>query len=272
MGLTGIRGAATRCIHKANASLDRRRWSQPPGGSRETRPQMGSFPTAVQVRGDRGSTTGCCVSCSPATYIAAAQAYEARPTRPYALGVRLPRSRPAVLLGSAVAALLIAVAGWMVTRGSASTSPGPLTTVTISATGIAPTSLETPVTIGDWFLANPSHGLAVVDRITLIRPDPGLRVLGLKLAHFDRHSVGAYDGYPRKGQQLYAVNELPIRPGERVEIVAGLQINKTGSYRAHGLMVDYHIGDKHYRLMVPEAVALCYPASKRHPCQAPLPA
>jgi hypothetical protein len=72
-----------------------------------------------------------------------------------------------------------------------------------------------------------------------------------------------------KGLRTYPVDKLPIPPGHTpIEIIIGFMIGKPGRYTSHSLTVDYHVGNSHYQVTVPEAVAVCYPVSKRHPCEA----
>lgn len=72
-----------------------------------------------------------------------------------------------------------------------------------------------------------------------------------------------------KGLRVYPVDKLPIPPGHNpIEIIVGFKIDKPGRYTSHSLTVNYHVGNAHYQLTVPEAVAVCYPVSKLHPCAA----
>jgi hypothetical protein len=181
-------------------------------------------------------------------------------------------SRLIVMIGLVALIVVIAAAIWMVTHGGASASRGPLTTGNPTADGIVPTTLETPVTIGDWSLTNSGDEPAVVDSITVDNPDPGLRVIGIKLARYGKVSPGAVDGYPVKGLRVYRVDKLPIPPGQDpIEIIVGFKIDKPGRYTSQGLTVVYHVGNSHYQTTVPEAVAVCYPVSSKQPCEAKLP-
>jgi hypothetical protein len=94
------------------------------------------------------------------------------------------------MIGPVTLAVIIAAAIWMVSRGGASASQGPLMTGAPTGDGIVPTTLDTPVTIGDWSLANGGDVPAVVDKIAVDNLDPGLRVIGISSLASRRHRPG----------------------------------------------------------------------------------
>ena len=172
--------------------------------------------------------------------------------------------------------LLAVLVGWVATRGQR-VSAGPLHGPVPSGTGITVPALNQGVTIGDWALRNSGSQPATIQKMTLIHPSRGLRVLGFSLAHFSKHSVGAGDTYPPTGLQLLSIH-TPIPPSDRlhsIELIGGFSIPHSGRFIAKGFRVTYTEDGHTYQMTVNEGVAFCYPLSA-YPnasggCESPLP-
>ncbi len=172
--------------------------------------------------------------------------------------------------------LLAVMVGRVATRRHPVTA-GPLHGPIPSGTGITVPALKHGVTIGDWVLRNSGSQPATIQKMTLIDPSPGLRVLGFSLAHFSKHSVGADDAYPPTGLHLLSIH-TPIRPSDSlhpIELIGGFSIPHSGRFIAKGVRVAYTEGGHAYQMTVNEGIAFCYPLSA-YPdasggCESPLP-
>jgi hypothetical protein len=180
--------------------------------------------------------------------------------------MRRPNYTRLPLITAAVVVFVAPIGGFLAVRGGASSTShaGPLIGPQPSSTSVFATALGTPVMVGDWYLANTGSKPAVVQRIALIDPTPGLRVVAINLAHFSKQSRGAESYYPQPGLRLYPVGGLRIPPGglpQAIEIVAGLAVTKPGHFNSSGLSVSYTVGDRHYTMTVLEGTGVCYPLS-----------
>jgi hypothetical protein len=113
-----------------------------------------------------------------------------------------------------------------------------------------------PISIGGFPLRNRGDVPVIVDRVTLIDPEPGLRVLGIYAVRTTE--VGAMRGYAPPATARYPVN-LGLGAGEHYELVVGLTADKSGLLHAsHGVRVEYHtVSGRKYATALGIEIAVC---------------
>lgn len=120
---------------------------------------------------------------------------------------------------------------------------------------------------------------AVLDGLSLVDPDPALRVVGVLAAQEpEGGGVQAYPGFPPSPRDVptgvAAFPDLepldgyvvPAQPGadldtaRMTQLVVGLEsTEEEGRITLQSFRVRYHVGDRRYELVVPYAVAICTP-------------
>jgi hypothetical protein len=164
-----------------------------------------------------------------------------RTSRPRAL-----RARP--VAWAAVAAAVVAAGLWII-RGDGEPSPGPLDSREVSSLGIGRWVGET-FGYGLPIVFNRGNEVAVLDRIELVDPPAGLRVLETQVAGTRRRgSLASTVGPPeREIGDLHPVRghrvpPIGTRDGDRgVELVFTLRADEPGRYAFTRIAVAYRVG------------------------------
>jgi hypothetical protein len=186
---------------------------------------------------------------------------------------RIPRRRALV---AAVALVAAAVAAALLVRGGA-LGNGPLGNKDVfSASGsvrfgkLAATGAPTAFNYGD--------ETAVLERIALVNPPPGIHVVQTRVAGPRRGATPAMTAWPdRDFRDLHPVDGYRLAPADTqagrdgVALLFVMNIKTPGRHAVPAVDVSYHIGDTRYRARIRNAFAVCsYTGPKRvvH-CRAP---
>jgi hypothetical protein len=197
--------------------------------------------------------------------------------------LRRPRTLAviAAAVAFAAAALFLAV---VLLGDDGEPSPGPLGTDEVQSSGFSH-EVGRDFTFGLPVAFNRGDEPAVLERISLIDPTPGLKVIATRVAGPDRRIFFfAAEPYwpPREITDLHPVRGFEVAPqdepdGDRgVELVFGARADQPGRYRTHGVRIDYRVGDTEHRAtlrnvfrvcVLPEGVPVDVPGGRR--CPAP---
>ncbi len=194
------------------------------------------------------------------------------PPRPARWGLRL-------VIVVAVAAIAAAI--WFAVTHPWGTQPGPL------GNGGLRESVANPRTTGHvWVFGQPvayndAAKPAVLQKIALVKPYPGIHVVGTYVSGPKRKmlSLDGWNDWPTKEyQDVHPVAGFRVAPrklpaGDRgVELIFVLRIDKPGRYEAPGVVVDYTVDGKHYRRYLGIGVAACVSKPrKKDGCHPPEP-
>ena len=125
---------------------------------------------------------------------------------------------------------------------------------------------------------NTGHETAVLERIELVNPPPGIDVVQTRIAGRGRGYIPAMTDWPdRNFRDLHPVNGYRLAPADTpagrygVALVFVMNIKTPGRHAVPAVDVAYHIGDTHYRSRIRNAFAVCsYTGPKRVvDCRAP---
>jgi hypothetical protein len=149
----------------------------------------------------------------------------------------------------------VAVLLWFVIDAVRVHSGGPLSDLVANGVGATIKPGE-PISIGGASLKNHGDMPVIVDRVTLLHPEPGLRVLGIYAVPMTE--IGAMQGYAPPSNARYPAN-FGIGVGEHYELVVGLTADRSGLFHApQGMRVEYHTVDgKKYATALGTEIALC---------------
>jgi hypothetical protein len=177
---------------------------------------------------------------------------------------------------AAVALVAAAVAVAMLVRTSAPQN-GPVGNQDIfSASGSV--QFGKPAATGAPTAFNSGDETAVLERIELVDPPPGIDVVQTHVAGRRRGAIPAMTAWPdRDFRDLHPVNGYRLAPADTqagrdgVALVFVMNIKTPGRHAVPAVDVTYHIGDTRYRSRIRNAFAVCsYTGPKRvvH-CRAP---
>jgi len=170
-----------------------------------------------------------------------------------------------VIIGVAVLAVL--AAGWVVTHRTPRAAAGPLGHPFQGGMECLSLSGYQVVTYGVEWVQNPGTAMAVIDRMTLGKPQ-GLRLVAAWLVPTSGLLYGAQYGYPPSKMPLpgwqWASREpadgatVPHTAGnDRMNLVLVLGLNPgVKSGQAAGIDISYHIGSSHYQLTTAKRLVL----------------
>jgi hypothetical protein len=196
--------------------------------------------------------------------------------------LRRPRTLAAIAAAVAVAAAALALA--VVLGGDDEPTPGPLGTDEVQSLGFSH-EVGRDFTFGLPVAFNRGDEPAFLERISLIDPTPGLKVIATRVAGPDRRIFYfSADQFwpPREITDLHPVRGFEVAPqdepdGDRgVELVFAARADRRGRYRTHGVRIDYRVGDTEHRAtlrnvfrvcVLPEGVPVDVPGGRR--CRAP---
>ena len=189
--------------------------------------------------------------------------------------VRRRRQRwPWVAVAAALVAAAIIVA--MLLRGTAPGN-GPVGNRDVfSASGSV--QFGTRAATGAPTAFNYGEKTAVLERISLVDPPPGIEVVESRIAGQGRRYIPAMTAWPdRDFRDLHPVNGYRLAPADTpagrygVALVFVMDVKTPGRHAVPAVEVAYHIGDTHYRSRIRNAFAVCsYTGPKRVvDCHAP---
>jgi hypothetical protein len=180
--------------------------------------------------------------------------------------------------GALLAVLAIAVGLWWIAIRDA--PPGPLANDISESIGIKRQPDEV-WTYGLPLAYNTGEKPAVLTRIWLVDPTPGLRVLTTRVAGPDRKRlyVASDPKWPSDGiTDLRPVDGFQVAPrstpdGDRgVELVFAVRADKPGRFVARAVGVDYTVDGDQHRLYLSYGLGVCVtPASQPKPRGCPPP-
>jgi hypothetical protein len=192
---------------------------------------------------------------------------------------RVPLALAAPLVAGAAAVVLAVV----LLAGDGEPSAGPLGSDEVQGLG-APQEAGRTFTFGLPVAYNEGDEPAELERISLLDPTPGLKVVGTRVAGADRrllYQSGDPNWPSRRITDQHPVNGFEVAPqdtpeGRRgVELVFGLRADRPGRYRTEGVQIDYRVGDTRHRSTMLIALRLCVPprgaTAEGRRCPAPVP-
>jgi hypothetical protein len=129
--------------------------------------------------------------------------------------------------------------------------------------GLFPVELGRPYSWGEVLLRNDGELAVTVDAVELIRPSPGLVVLGVRAVRPSDAGglIGFLPGWRREGVPTAG---LVLRPGADgdVELVVGVRIDRPGAYGIAGVRVRYHDALNRYAVTFDQRLGVCGPAAR----------
>jgi hypothetical protein len=185
----------------------------------------------------------------------------------------------AAALGAAVAVALVVFAS----DDDDGPTPGPLGSDEVVGLG-APQEAGRDFTFGLAVAYNRGDEPAVLERISLVDPTPGLRVIETRVAGPQRrllYQAGDYRWPSPEITDLHPVRGFEVAPRDQpdgrrgVELVFRLRVDRPGRYTARGVQIDYRVGDTSHRSRLTTAYRVCA-VPEREPtegrrCPAPRP-
>ena len=172
---------------------------------------------------------------------------------------RGPEGRPLLAaVGALVLVVLLGLGAWALLADHG-TSPGPLRTAAADSIS-GPQVAGRPFGYGVAVVYNTGSSDAVLDRVELEKPTPGLRVLAVYASGSERKFLSASISTrwpdPSSYTDLHPVAGARVAPAARpagkrgVELVFKLQADKPGRYSSKGVAVDYRVdGAKHHAVL-----------------------
>jgi hypothetical protein len=175
-------------------------------------------------------------------------------------------ARPAAWAAALAGAVVAAVAAWLlVFGGPGGSSQGPLESYDVSSIGIGRHAGET-FGYGLAVAFNRGDEVAVLDRIEIVDPPPGLRVLETQVAGRGRENglLASTVGPPeRQISDLHPVRGFRVPPADTpegewgAELVFTLKADQPGRYAFTRIAVQYRVGDSEHRAVLRNGLAVC---------------
>jgi hypothetical protein len=173
-------------------------------------------------------------------------------------GRRSSQQRVRIVVLAVVLVLAVGLVWWFAFRSSGQAGEplagGPGGSVGVGATPGA------PVSIGLVGLQNRGKSDVVIDRVSLLDPTTGLRLVGMYAPPEGKDVVGAANGFrwPRGAVEVEGLTIKPSgTPGD--SLVLGLQVDAEGVFRSSGVQIEYHAGDRRYVKVYELGIELCAP-------------
>jgi hypothetical protein len=123
-----------------------------------------------------------------------------------------------------------------------------------------------PVSYGLLFLSNPggpksAHPqMAVLEEAKLIKPDPGLALLGMYVKPLTKDNPGIVRGFRRSSGK--PVQGWSIKPGQVAQLVVGLRARRPGKSYFRGIGLRYRVGDRRFYWQFSYSGVLCAPETR----------
>lgn len=139
-----------------------------------------------------------------------------------------------------------------------------------------PVSVGQPAPVGRRYsagllwLTNRGSSPVSLDRVSLVRSDEAIKVVGAYVQRDNKHSVGFNKGYATRWGEPFKHAE--VAPGMTIQIVIGLVISRSGEHRFRAVDVSYHTSSGPTTTRFPVAIRMCAPAARyMERCNAPTP-
>lgn len=167
------------------------------------------------------------------------------------------------LIGVVVAAALL----WLAVRSLGEPSPGPLGSADASSLGIGRLA-GVDFAYGLPVVINSGDEPAVLERIELVDPTPGLRVVETLIAGPGRRVFGTASthNWPddrNRITDLHEVRGFEVQPqhvarwDRGAELVFVLRADEPGRYLFNAVAVNYRVGDDEHRTVVENGLGVC---------------
>ncbi len=172
---------------------------------------------------------------------------------------RSTQQRGWLIVAAVVLGVLVLLVWWFGFRSSGGAGDplagGPGESVVLAGTPGA------PVSVGAIDLRNSGKSDLVIDRVSLLDPTTGLRLVGMYARPEGESPIATANGFrwPRGASE---VEGLTIVPNEQsgVTVVIALQVDAQGVYRSAGVRIEYHVGNRRYVKAYGLEIELCAPS------------
>jgi hypothetical protein len=158
-----------------------------------------------------------------------------------------------------LALLLVVLFVWWLTSRSSGSDGGSLASKGGGSMSV-PVSAGAPMSVGMLELSNDGGSEIVIDRISLVDPTTGMRIVGMYAQPAGEAELGFSGGFkwPRGASE---VEGLALKPDGAAgyRLVLGVQVDAQGIYRSPGIRVAYHSGDKTHETALRLSMTLCAP-------------
>ncbi len=174
-------------------------------------------------------------------------------------GRRSSQQRTRIVAAVLLLLLGVALVWWLTSRSSDGPADGPLLGVS-DASVAGPATPGAPVAAGALQLRNEGSDDLIIDRVVLVDPTTGMRLVGMYAVPADEGAAGIGGGFrwPRGASEVEGLTIAPsAKPAFR--LVLGAQIDAQGVYRSPGIRITYHVGDHGYVKAFAVGLTLCAP-------------
>jgi hypothetical protein len=117
-----------------------------------------------------------------------------------------------------------------------------------------------PFSVGVVRLRNTGGSDLIVDRISLVAPTTGMRLVGMYARPEGENDLGSAQGFewPRGALEVEGLRIVP-NAKSGYDLVLGVQVDAQGVYRSRGLRIEYHVGDKTHVAANDLDIVVCAP-------------
>ncbi len=125
----------------------------------------------------------------------------------------------------------------------------------------APVTVGSIVSVGTLELSNDGGSAIVIDRISLVDPTTGMRIVGMYAQPIGQSPLGFGGGFkwPRGAVEVEGLTLEPDAEAGGYKLVVGVKVDAQGIFRSPGFRVTYRSGDKSYEQSLQAAMTLCAP-------------
>jgi hypothetical protein len=161
----------------------------------------------------------------------------------------------AIVVGVVLLVLLV----WWLTSRSSDSEGGSLASKGGGSMSV-PVSVGGPVSVGMLELSNDGGSEIVIDRVALVDPTTGMRIVGMYAQPAGQAELGFSGGFrwPRGASE---VEGLALKPDGAAgyRLVIGVQVDAQGIFRSPGIQVAYHSGDTAHTTAFQLSMTFCAP-------------
>ncbi len=172
-------------------------------------------------------------------------------------GRRSTQQRGRLVVIGVVVLLTVLFLWWLLSRGG--DEKGSLASKE-GETVSAPVTVGSVVSVGTLELSNDGGSAIVIDRVSLVDPTTGMRIVGMYAQPLGQSPLGFGGGFkwPRGAVE---VEGLTLEPDAETayKLVVAVKVDAQGIFRSPGFRIAYRSGDKSYEQSFPAAMTLCAP-------------
>jgi hypothetical protein len=172
-------------------------------------------------------------------------------------GRRSTQQRGRIVVIVVVVLLVVLLVWWLFGRsgdeqGSLASKQGE----TVSA----PVTAGSVVSVGTLELSNDGGSAIVIDRVSLVDPTAGMRIVGMYAQPLGQSPLGFGGGFKWPSAAV-EVEGLTLEPDAETgyKLVVGVRVDAQGIFRSPGFRIAYRSGDKSYEQSFQAAMTLCAP-------------